>query len=74
MTLLYYKTWNYDGKESAHLSYNGDQAICGMDLVVDNEIHERPPVRLSGDGIRVTCPDCLGIVKTVQMHLASYRP
>lgn len=72
MTLLYYRTWNY-GKETVHLSCNGDQAICGMDLVGDDEIHEREPEKLSGDGIRVTCPDCLMIIETVRMHLARHE-
>ena len=71
--VIYYRTWN-DGEQSTHLSSHGDSAICGMDLIGDPVVHDRPPLRLNGSNHRVTCSQCQSVIATVRAHLTRRVP
>lgn len=71
--VTYYRTWN-DGEQSTHLSSHGDAAICGMDLIGDTVVHDRPPQVLHGLNHRVTCSQCQSIISTVKAHLTRRTP
>ena len=71
--LIYYRTWN-DGQQSTHLASHSDSAICGMDLVGDDTVHDRNPEQLEGTNHRVTCSECQIIIATVKAHLTQREP
>ena len=66
----YWKTWN-EGKQSTHLARHGsDYTICGLDLIGDELVHDRPPESLSTlNKRRITCPHCLSLIETVMEHI-----
>ena len=73
MQTFYFRTWN-NGQRLTHLSSHSDAAICGIDLVGDNIVHDRDPERLEGTNHRVTCAECQLIIATVKAHLTKRVP
>lgn len=49
-------------------SRNDDSAICGMDILGDDE-HYAKPVDLEGTSHHVTCHACLKIINAVKEHI-----
>ena len=69
----YYRTWN--GGCTTHLGGIADYTLCGMDVVGDEELHDREPERLPGGRrYRVTCPECKMLIGIVRGHLKSNSP
>ena len=64
------RLWNKDDDKSfIHLMASGmDYTICGHDAVGDDMIHRKPPKDLFGRH-RVTCPQCLSIIKDCRDYL-----
>jgi hypothetical protein len=63
--LTFIKTYTANGVEN-HLPGKGDYTLCGLDAVGDDLIHLRDPE--ANNDYRVTCPDCLEIIRIVSIY------
>lgn len=74
----YIKTYGEPGepKIRIHIGHpTMDTTLCGVDASGDELVHHIPPEYLpKGQGYRVTCEDCLGIIAAVSDHLSDNVP
>ena len=71
----YVKTYGEPGaqKVRTHIGHPSmDMTLCGVDASGDELVHDAPPEYLPrGKKYRVTCEDCLQIIKVVKDHISS---
>lgn len=69
----YARTFGHPGERKirTHIVADGmDMAMCGLDVVGDDLVHDAPPEMLPrGVKHRVTCEDCQQIIEAVKEHL-----